>query len=811
MVIASILSMPLLSLLAPVIHRALGRWSGYLFAAVPLASFAYFLTLLPRVAAGDPLMIEAEWIPALGVSIGLVVDGLSLLFALLITGIGSMVLLYATAYMRGDPLAGRFFGYLIGFMMSMLGLVLCDNLLLLFIFWELTSITSYLLIGFYHNNTESRKSALQALLVTGIGGLALLAGAILTGLAGGTFSISELAANGGIADSPLYTGALVCVLLAAFTKSAQYPFHFWLPNAMAAPSPVSAFLHSSTMVKAGVFLLARMSPVLGGTQSWTLTLGIVGGVTMVIAAWAASRRTKLKPILAYSTVSSLGLITMMIGVGTEEALIAAMAYLLAHAFFKAALFLIAGGVTHETHEKDTEKLGGLRKAMPISCWCAVIAGLSLAGAPPVAGFVGKELVLKAGYYQGGLAAVLLMAATFVAAALTVMAALIVVWRVFFTKPAEGVEVKAYEVPWEMRVGPIVLAACTIVAALAPGLFAKPMIESAALASLGGAFGGELHHPAKLSALSMLIPTSLSSLIPLLLSLSALAGGAFLYRARTAWRRESGFTRAADIYRPENAYFRLLDGTIGFAGLQTRILQNGSLSAYIRVILLALLGLGGYTLLRSEGLFANMPSFTDLRPLEAMIALIIVICTVAATAAPSRLATIAVLGAVGYSVALIYVLFGAPDLAMTQFAVETLSVVIFVLVVYHLPRFAWFSRRRVLIMVAVVAGAFGSFMAAFTLAALEVQVAPPISSFFAENSYPLGQGKNVINVILVDFRSIDTLGEIVVLGIAAVGVFTLLRLRKERKPADIGSSGSPPSLGAAPLAPASPRDAEGSIS
>ncbi|MEL7472543.1 MAG: proton-conducting transporter membrane subunit, partial [Planctomycetota bacterium] len=747
MVITSILSLLIAAVLAPWVYRAAPKLAGYVFTAVPATFFVFYASLLPQVAGGEPLLVDRPWIPELGLSIRFVVDGLSLLFAMLITGIGSMVLLYATAYMRGDPLTGRFFGYLIAFMMSMLGLVLCDNLILLFVFWELTSITSFLLIGYYHDKEDSRRSALQALLVTGLGGMALLAGAILVGVAGGSFNISELAASGGLDPShPLYFGALVCVLLGAFTKSAQYPFHFWLPNAMAAPSPVSAFLHSSTMVKAGVFLLARMSPVLDNHAAWNTTLIVFGGVTMLIAAYASTRQTKLKPILAYSTVSSLGLITMLIGVGTEYALVAAMAYLLAHAFFKASLFLIAGGVTHETHEKDTEKLGGLIRTMPISGWTAAIAGLSLAGAPPMAGFIAKELALKAGLKAEPAWVIwFVVGMTTLAAAFTAMAALAVVWRTFFAQPSPGHEVKSHEVPWEMRVGPVLLGVCTILGAFAPMLFAKDLVGASALSAIGPdlseaaiedghAHAGHLHSEPHLAIWDLVAHPSKEGFIALGFSVLALTGGLALYRVRHAWRGNNAVTDLAQNVRPEAWYFRLLDGLSVFARGVTRVLQNGSLSNYIRVILVTGLSLGGYTLLRGVDLFASLPSATDIGWLEACLMLVVTLCTCMALIQRSRLAVIAILGAVGYSVALFYVLFGAPDLAMTQFAVETLGVVIFVLVVYHLPRFAMYSRWSTRIMDGVIAGVFGVLMGAFVIAADKIQVGgAPIADFLSQNS------------------------------------------------------------------------------
>ncbi|TVQ62136.1 MAG: DUF4040 domain-containing protein [Phycisphaerales bacterium] len=812
MIIGSIAIIALAALLAPWLHRWLGWRAGYVLALAPAAGFVYYARELMGVAEGRALVSTLEWLPELGVSLGFRVDGLSMLFCLLITGIGTFVLMYATPYMKDYALRGRFFSYLLGFMGSMLGLVVADNVILLFIFWELTSITSYLLIGFDHDRLAARKAALQALLTTGLGGLALLAGLILLATAAGTYEISRMGPISG--DHPLYVGALVCILAGCFTKSAQFPFHYWLPNAMEAPSPVSAFLHSSTMVKAGVFLLAKLNPIMGETALWDTLLVGFGGFTMLFAAYLATRKTELKPVLAYSTVSSLGIITMLIGVGGTYGTLAAMGYLFAHALFKAALFLIAGIVVHATHEKNTEKLGGLARAMPFTALAAVVAGLSLAGAPPMLGFVGKELLLKAGLGSANaIPAIAIASVTGVAAALTVMAAFVVVWKPFFGRKPEHAghahddaannddasndhghhghgDHAPHEAPFTMWIGPITLGVLTILGALLPVYFVDAVVKSAAHDVLHNAAAIEpvartVYEGTSLAAFDMLYIST-----PLLISLGALAVGLVLYVLRKPYRATTELLAPIDRVGPLRMYHWALDGVVALAKRQTRFLQNGSLPIYLRFVVTAMLVLVGVALLRTGGLGTLRNDLDDLGIVEGILVLMMIAAAYATTRQRSRLATIAILGIVGYAVALIFVLFGAPDVSMTQFAVETLTVVLFVLVVYHLPRFALFSNRATRLMDALIASVAGLAVGALVLASSAETSIAPISWYFNEHAYPAegdpagrhyAYGRNLVNVILVDFRSMDTLGEITVLGIAAIGVFTLLRLRPDREP------------------------------
>ena len=394
--IVAVLSGFVLALLAPSLYRVSARWAGWVFSLFPAVLALYFLSHMDGVVAGEAVRVTYPWVPAMGLQLSFNLDGLGLLFALAITVVGTLIITYAGSYLKGHPSLPRFYLFILMFMASMLGVVLSDNLIALFVFWELTSVTSYFLIGFEHDKDTARAAALQALLVTGIGGLALMAGALLMGQIGGSFEISALAADSaGLQSHRLYPLVLVLVFAGAFTKSAQVPFHFWLPSAMEAPTPVSAYLHSATMVKAGIYLLARFSPVLGGSDLWLYVVTSFGAVTMLVSAYQALHQTDLKKILAYSTVSVLGTLTLLIGLGSKLAIQAAMVFLVAHILYKAALFLVAGSIDHETGTRDIRQLGGLRKTMPIICAGAAVGALSMAGLPPFFGFVGKEALYEA--------------------------------------------------------------------------------------------------------------------------------------------------------------------------------------------------------------------------------------------------------------------------------------------------------------------------------------------------------------------------------------------------------------------------------
>ena len=751
--------------LAAIWIAQVGKLRGWLFALLPLALTAYFLSFAPAIADGEAITHSFAWVPSLDIELSFRLDGLSWLFALLVSGIGALVFIYAGAYFGDDPLVGRFYAYILIFMASMLGLVLADNLIALFIFWELTSFSSYLLIGFKHEDEAARKAALQALLVTGGGGLALLAGLILLGLAGGSFEISTLLAGGDLTEHAHYVPIALLIMLGAFTKSAQMPFHFWLPGAMTAPSPVSAYLHSATMVKAGVYLLARFSPLLGGTDLWQIALAAVGGATMLIGAALSLRHADLKRILAYSTISALGALVFLLGMQTPLAAKAAIVFLVVHSLYKGALFLIAGIVEHETGTRDVTALGGLGRKMPLVAAATALAALSMAGIPPFFGFVGKELL-----YETTLEAVD-VPLLFTALAVLSNIILVAVAALVFIRPFTGRLVDTpkhpHPVPVGMWLGPAVLAVLSLAAGLAIASVGTTFVAPAASAIMGEAV--EVHLALWHGVNPMLI-----------LSVITVLGGIVVYRYRHLYRRLTDPLDIGERWGPARAYTRGLDLLLAVARQQTRVLQNGYLRVYLLTISLTLIGLVTLTLVTHWGGVA-LPRGEDVEIYEAALVTIIAVALLYVLVARSRLAAVVSLGVVGYGIALIFMLYGAPDLAMTQFAIETLTVILMVLVLYRLPPFARFSTRRQRVRDAVVAGSVGVLMSLLVLLAVSSEPQSLLAPFFAEYSYTEAQGRNIVNVILVDFRGGDTLGEITVLAVAAFGVLALLKLKPLARP------------------------------
>ncbi len=751
-----------LACLAPWLPRLLRGWTGWITALVPSGVAVLLVANLPGIAAGETLREVQAWVPALGLNLSFFLDGLSLAFALLISGIGALILIYVGKYLAGHPHIGRFYAFILLFMGSMLGLVLADNLLTLFIFWELTSFSSYLLIGFENQKPEARSAALEALLVTSLGGLVLLVGFLLVGQAGGTFELSELLSRpDALRGHELYAPILVSVLIGVFTKSAQFPFHFWLPSAMAAPTPASAYLHSATMVKAGVYLMARVHPLLGGTEAWETTVTAVGALTAVVGAYLALRETHLKRLLAYTTVSSLGILTMLLGLGTPLAIQAAMTFLVAHALYKAALFLVAGAVDHEAGERDVERLGGLVRDMPVTASAAGLAALSMAGMFPLLGFVSKELLFEA-TLNGPSWAALLTTAALMASTCIVTVAILVGLKPFFGKEVETPR-RPHGEPVGLWLGAMLLALLGLVFGVAPERIAGPLVRPAASAALAD---------------STAAPLALwhGWTLALALDLVAVVGGVVVYLRRATVRRSLARLEPAAALGPARWYRLGLDALTTTARGQTRVLQSGYLRYYLLATIITTVALVASILLaRPEGFPATI-DVSDARYYEVGLAVILLSATVVVVRSRSRLAAIAAMGVVGYGVGLIFVFFGAPDLAITQFTIETLTVILFVLVFYHLPRFENRSSRLTRICDAGVATAAGGLMTLLVMVASNVEWQPPISDYFAENSTTLAHGRNIVNVILVDFRGIDTLGEISVLAVAGIGVYVLLRLR-----------------------------------
>jgi multicomponent Na+:H+ antiporter subunit A len=675
------------------------------------------------------------------------------LFAILITGIGALIVLYASRYLDVRAQAGRFYASLFAFMGAMLGVALSDNILTLFVFWELTGFTSYMLIGFEHERASARAAAIQALIVTGAGGLALLAAGVLLIDVAGTANLSGMAAaRSSIVASPFYAAIAGLVLLAAFTKSAQFPFHFWLPNAMEAPTPVSAYLHSATMVKAGVYLIARMTPVLGSTPPWTTAVTVAGAATMAVGAYRAVQETDLKRILAYSTLSALGVLTMLLGVGTREAIIAALAYLVAHAAYKGALFLVAGAIDHEAGTRDISALAGLRRTMPLTALAGGAAAISMAGVPLTLGFVGKDGVYEALLSSSGWFPWLL--ALMVVASILLGVAGLLAGVLPFRGDVASVK-EAHEPAWPLWLPPLVLAASGLVAGIVPSTLDGPL-STAATAVAG------VSVEVSLSLWHGVTPA-------LLLSVLTLAAVGFGFVVQETLRTRTW----TPPYGTEGVYNAVLSALDAVSRTIAPALHSASLRTYVTVIVVTLALIGGAALVTEPAFGSALPR-TSVAAYDVLIVLLIIAGAVAATLARSTMGAVLALGAVGYGVATMFLSFGAPDLAMTQFSVETLTVLIYVLVFRRFRGLGPLSPPLVRVRDGVMASGIGLFIGGLLLSVATTETAPGLREYFAEFGPTLGHGRNIVNVILVDFRAFDTLGEITVLATAAIGVRGLLR-------------------------------------
>ncbi|MEM6375703.1 MAG: proton-conducting transporter membrane subunit, partial [Pseudomonadota bacterium] len=637
-----------------------GFVSGYLPVLVSAALFAYFLGFIPEVAAGNAVIWSAPWIPSLGIELAFMVDGLSLTFALLISGIGALVLLYSNTYLEGHVQYARFSLFLTAFMLSMLGLVLADDLIFLFVFWELTTLTSYMLIGFSHTDPKSRRNALQALFVTGAGALAFLAGLILLGHAAGTLRLSEIITMGPmLTEHPLYLPILILLFCGALTKSAQVPFHFWLPNAMAAPTPVSAFLHSATMVKAGVFFLARMHPALSGTAVWFWTLVILGSLTAVFASIQSLRQSDLKQALAYTTLMALGTLTLFLGQTSGYAMTAFATFLVVHSLYKAALFLVVGCIDHATGTREAEKLAGLGRLMPVTALAAALAALSMAGIPPLLGFIAKEL-MYAGAVEAELAAVFITGAALAANALMFAVAGVVALRPFWSGRA-NYSSTPHEAPWQMLTGPLLLAILGTVFGIFPGLVQDSLITPTVVSLLGTA---EEAKTLKLWA---------GVNLPLFLSIATFLLGGLIYATHRSIRAalQNVFAKVPSL---DLGWDHFMEGLKSLAAWQTRIIQTGRMSDYL-LVTFATIAIGLGTTLAQQGMPIVDSDFNGVGLPTLAIFVLLAAGALLALVTSSRIAGIAALGVVGIATALIFILFSAPDVAITQLLVETLVVVL----------------------------------------------------------------------------------------------------------------------------------------
>ncbi|WP_415893439.1 monovalent cation/H+ antiporter subunit A [Neptuniibacter sp. PT8_73] len=758
----AVLLLPLLGSLVPLYAARFSRTVCTILTAIaPAVALGIVLSISPQLLQGEVFAHAVDWVPAAGLELSVRLDGLSFLFLLLILGIGLLIILYARYYLSQKDSIGKFFAYLMLFMTAMVGIVASGNLIQMWFFWELTSISSFLLISFWSDKTEARKGARMALTVTGAGGLALLAGVILIGQVVGSYDLQAVLDSGDlIRESAQYPFILVLVLLGAFTKSAQFPFHFWLPNAMAAPTPVSAYLHSATMVKAGIFLMARFYPVLSGTDMWFLIVSITGLCTLLVGAYIALFKHDLKGLLAYSTISHLGLITLLLGMDTRMAAVAAIFHIINHATFKASLFMAAGIIDHEAGSRDMRQLNGLWKYMPYTATLAIIAAASMAGVPLLNGFLSKEMFFTEALDQatlGSLSWVIPVLAT-VGAAFSVAYSLRFIHDVFFNGEPVNLPKTPHEPPRYMKVPVEILVAICIVVGLVPGIVVIDLLNAASIATLQG----------PMPEFSLAIWHGFN--VPLLMSVLAMLGGFIIY-----YNRKKLFQFQGQFPEPDSKL--VFEGWVQRLVNSTRAvnewIENGSLQRYLSIFLFMIFAVSVMPLVYLQETAGNR-SQIPLDYASGTAALLLILAAIATMVwHRKRLTSLLMLSVVGLIVSVAFTRFSAPDLALTQLAVEVVTVILLMLALFFLPKTTpkESSPRRLvrdLSISALIGGIIGTVNYAMMTRPLE-----SISDFFVANSKTGGGGTNVVNVILVDFRGFDTFGEITVLGIAALGIYKLI--------------------------------------
>src|SRR5690554_1389737 len=778
--------LPMLGTLMPLLASRFSRNSIAFFTALlPAIALILLFKQAPAVFSGEVLAVSFEWIPLAGLDVAFRLDGSAWLFALLILGIGQLIILYARYYLSEQDNMPLFYSYLLLFMTAMLGIVLSGNLIQLWFFWELTSISSFLLIGFWSHKSEARKGARMALTVTGAGGLALLAGLLLVGQVVGSYDLSTVLASGNlIREHAAYPVILVLVLLGAFTKSAQFPFHFWLPHAMSAPTPVSAYLHSATMVKAGIFLMARMYPVLSGTELWFLIVSMTGLATLLIGAYVALFKHDLKGLLAYSTISHLGLITLLLGMNTQLSTVAAIFHIINHAAFKASLFMAAGIIDHETGTRDMRQINGLWKYMPHTATLAMVAAASMAGVPLLNGFLSKEMFFAETLQQVTLGSLSWMVPVFatLGTVFSVAYSARFIHDVFFNGEPVNLPKTPHEPPRFMRIPVEVLIALCLLIGIFPTFVVGPLLAVASTAALGG----------DLPNYSLAIWHGFN--IPLLMSFLAMVGGLIIYYNRKhLFRFQAQFPEADAKLIFEWMMQQLVKGCTSIM----QKLENGSLQRYIYLLIfLAMILMAGpmIDLNATEGHKSQLP-IDNLSLIAAIILAVATLATVLFNR--KRLVSIISLSVVGLIVSLVFARFSAPDLALTQLSVEVVTMILMLLALFFLPQNTpKESHPRRLVRDLSLAGIIGGVIGTINYAMI-TRPLDSISWFFLENSKSGGGGTNVVNVILVDFRGLDTLGEISVLGIAALGIFKLIvRMRLYMPSSD--STGRPWAVGRHPM-------------
>ena len=775
-ILLTIVALPFIGSFAAAFLPTRARTPATLLAGlIALSGAGAVASLYPEVANGGSVLSAIAWLPSLDFNLTFRLSGVSWIFALLVLVMGALIILYARYYMSSEDPVPRFFSFLLAFMGSMLGVVLSGNLVQLAFFWELTSLFSFLLIGYWHHNQSARDGARMSLIVTGTGGIALLLGFLLLGHIAGGYALDRVLDSGEvIRASPLYPAALFLILIGAFTKSAQFPFHFWLPHAMAAPTPVSAYLHSATMVKAGVFVLILLWPVLSGTDAWYLTVSSVGLVTLLVGAWAAIFQQDLKGLLAYSTISHLGLIVLLLGLSSPLAAVAAIFHTINHATFKASLFMGVGIIDRETGTRDIRKLGGLYRFMPITATLAMVAAAAMAGVPLLNGFLSKEMFLAETLeeHSGTLVDQLLPWLATLASAFAVLYSIRFIHQVFFVEPPEPLPQQPHEAPPWMRLPIEVLALACLVIGIFPAATIGPFLETAVRDTLG----------ARTPHYSLAVWHGFSR--PLFLSLIALGGGLGLYALFGKRLNAAKSSPMLGRLKARRTFEKGLERIIAGAAWVHACASTARLQPQLRVLLVLALAAGFLPFLHF-GYSAGSENWIVVDPAFGVLWIIGSACAIGAAwqAKFHRLAALVLVGVAGLVTCISFAWLSAPDLAATQLLVEIVTTVLLLLGLRWLPKRLpdiWPGRKtplRVLVrrggdlLIAVSAGVGMSLIA---YAVISRPAADTISHYFLEKAYVEGGGTNVVNVILVDFRAFDTLGEITVLGIVAITVFSLLR-------------------------------------
>ncbi|RLL47754.1 Na+/H+ antiporter subunit A [Oceanobacillus piezotolerans] len=792
----AIISPFLLAILVPFLYKY-GRkiHTGWFVLLLPLALFIYFLTFLPRSSAGEVVLRTVPWVPSLGINFDLYIDGLSLLFALLITGIGTLVILYSVYYLsKTKEKLNNFYVYLLLFMGAMLGVVLSDNIIVLYVFWEITSVSSALLISYWYQREKSIYGAQKSMYITVFGGLSMLGGFSLLYTMTGTFSIREIIANIDlVTTSSLFLPAMILILFGAFTKSAQFPFHIWLPDAMEAPTPVSAYLHSATMVKAGIYLVARFTPVFGGSPEWFWIVSLTGIVTLIWGSVSAVRQKDLKSILAFSTVSQLGMIMSLLGVGSvayyfydgdnalyTTAILAAVFHLINHATFKGSLFMTAGIIDHETGTRDIRQLGGLMTIMPITATVSFIGLASMAGLPPFNGFLSKELFFTAmvnvteyGIFSVETWGFILPVLAWVASIFTFLYCTILFVKTFTGRfQPEKLSVKhVHEAPFGMLVSPAILGLLVVIFGLFPNVLAYTFIEPAMQAILPG-----IMEPGQQFKVHIYHWHGFN--LELWMTIGVIVLGAILFITMKKWSQSRFYRKERDIFN--YVYDSGYDGLIKGSQLITRVQMTGRLRDYFVYMCAFIVFLIIYTMIRYDAFSINTANVSPIEPFMWFVVIAFVVSIISVPFINNRMTAVVMTGVAGYLVALMFTIFRAPDLALTQLLVETVSVILFMLVFYHLPELRKEKKKPAFKLVnLIISVAFGVMITLVSLSAFAFGSETnftSISQYFIENSKVLAGGYNIVNVILVDFRGLDTMLEILVLAIAAIGVVSLIKLR-----------------------------------